>query len=186
MSNDNSAAGFIATRAKMIHQQTSDIAASLSEEQLAWQPRPGAPAINFHLWHIARFADVVQATVAPVVGLPGEEVWVRDGLHGAWGMPSVDTLGWNSTGMGMDDDATADLPLPAHALREYAHRAFAAADAVYAGLNATTFGSQLTDYFDKQRAAGDVLIGHVSHVSRHLGSMEALKGAMGLKGSVTA
>jgi hypothetical protein len=185
MSN-SSAAGFIAARAKMVHQQTSDIVASLSEDQLAWQPRPGAPAINFHLWHIARFADIVQATVAPVVGQPAEEIWVRDGLHGAWGMPAVDTLGWNSTGMGMDDDATADLPLPALALREYAHRAFAAADAVYAALDDDTFQTPLTDYFDKPRVAGDVLIGHLSHVSRHLGSMEALKGAMGLSGSVTA
>lgn len=183
--SENSAAGFIAARAKMVHQQTSDIAASLSEDQMGWQPRPGAPAINFHLWHIARFADIVQATVAPVVGLPAEEIWVQAGLHGAWGMPDVETLGWNSTGMGMADDATADLPLPAHALREYAHRAFGAANAVYAALDDTTFQTQLTDYFDKQRAAGDVLIGHVSHVSRHLGSMEALKGAMGLKGSVT-
>ena len=180
-----SAAGFIAVRAKLTHQLTIDLAGGLSEDQLAWQPRPGAPAINWHLWHIARFADIVQATVAPVVGLPGEQIWERDGLHGAWGMPAVETLGWNSTGMGMADDATADLPLPAHGLREYARRSFDAANAVCDALDGATFDAQLTDYFDKPRFAGDVLLGHVAHASRHLGSMEALKGAMGLTGSVS-
>lgn len=185
MAHEGSAAGFIAARAKMVHQLMDDLCGSLSDDQFAWQPRPGAPAINFHLWHIARFADIVQATVAPVVGLPGEEVWVREGLHAAWGMPAVETLGWNSTGMGMADDATADLPYPAAGLREYARRAFGAADAVCAALDDATFDAQLTDYFDKPRFAGDVLLGHLSHASRHLGSMEALKGALGLDGSVS-
>jgi DinB superfamily len=180
-----SAGSFIATRTKMIHQQTVDLASGLSDDQFAWQPRPGAPAINWHLWHIARFADIVQSTVAPSVGRPGEQIWERDGLHGAWGMPGVETLGWNSTGMGMADDATADLPLPAHGLREYARRAFEAADAVCAALNDSNFDAQLTDYFGKSRLAGDVMLGHLTHASRHLGSMEALKGALGLEGSVS-
>lgn len=185
MRSISAVAELIAARAKLVHQQTIDIAASLSEDQLAWQPRAGAPAINFHLWHIARFADIVQATVGPVAGMEHEQVWVRDGLHKAWGMPEVETLGWNSTGMGMDDNVTAGLPLPAHGLREYARRAFEAADAVYAAMEDATLATELTDYFDKRRSAGDILIGHLSHVSRHLGSMEAIKGAMGLKGSVT-
>lgn len=180
-----STVGFLAARAKMVHGQMNDLVAGLSQEQLDWQPRPGAPAIDFHLWHIARFADIVQATLAPLVGKPAEEVWVRDGLHSAWGMPDVATLGWNSTGMGMDDDLTDGLPLPALGLREYARQAFSTADAVFAAFDDASAQAALTDYFAKPRVAVDVVIGHVGHASRHLGSMEALKGAMGLTGSVS-
>src|SRR5687768_8168034 len=62
------------------------ITRDLSEEQLSAWAGPHATSIRFHLWHIARWADLVQAglpamspELADRLG-PGMEIWEREGL----------------------------------------------------------------------------------------------------------
>jgi hypothetical protein len=94
----------------------------------------------------------------------------------------------------MDEDASAELPLPPKAdLVDYASRAFQAADRAVHEVRdedlarsaefdpATIPWASTNDY-------GTVvgwILGAIRHDSRHLGMIEALKGAMGMRGTAT-
>ena len=53
----------ILERQQKTHQRLLEIVDDLSEPQLIWRPGPHAPSIGFHLWHMARWADRLQATL---------------------------------------------------------------------------------------------------------------------------
>jgi len=74
---------------------------------------------------MARWADRYQSTMPAwlgedaVVG-PEAEIWFRDNVVGRWGLAGIETGDFGGTGAGLDDDASAALPLPdAPALLEY-------------------------------------------------------------------
>ena len=46
-----------------LHEQVLKLATRLSDEQLAWRLNLHTPSISFHLWHIARWADRLQARI---------------------------------------------------------------------------------------------------------------------------
>ena len=65
---------------------------ALPAEQFLAQPSPTSPPIGWHLFHVARWADRMQASFGPHVSAalaaacyPGE-VWVQDGLARIWGL----------------------------------------------------------------------------------------------------
>src|SRR5947207_2217598 len=110
----------IAGRVREMHALVLAVTTDLSEDQLAWRSGPHAPSIRFHLWHLARWADLVQANLPAMspdltarLG-PGQELWEREGLAVSWGLSATD-LSFRATGMGLKDDAAANLPLPARA-----------------------------------------------------------------------
>ena len=101
---------------QLTHKRTLELAASLTEEQIAWKPEGYSNSINFHLWHLARWTDVLQARVAS--RFPerqsdfgdGQEIWVKENLAQKWGFP--DELGYSDAGTGLGDDDANKLPVP--------------------------------------------------------------------------
>jgi hypothetical protein len=181
------------------HRNALESVADLDEDQLRWRP-PRSNSVAFNLWHIARWADHLQSilsTMTPalrqrIAATP--EVWTRGGLVTRWRLP-VAELGNVQTGMGMDEDTSAKLALPPKSeLLSYVKEAFEAADRAVrivrdddltqpAELEAdrVPWLSSPTEY----GTVGSWIVVSIRHESRHLGMIEALKGAAGLRGTVT-
>ena len=165
------------------------VARDLSAEQFAASPGPHAPAIRFHLWHIARWADIVQANLA-VAGAgsargPATEIWADERLARAWGLGGVE-LGYRESGMGLPDEAAHALPLPDQAtVLAYAERAFAAAASASAAVDDARFVAACRDPLGRETTVGGAILNHLLHVGRHLGMIEALRGILGLPGTAT-
>jgi hypothetical protein len=119
-------------RVSFIHGAFLDAVEDIDHGSFHARPGAKAPAISFHLWHTARWADALQGrfgSFAPqLTRFAGrEQIWNARNLAGAWGLGSA--LGKEATGMGLDDDASAALSLPAKdVVVSYAHDAFDAAE----------------------------------------------------------
>jgi hypothetical protein len=96
-------------------------------------------------------------------------------------------LGKEATGMGLDDDASSALPLPGKGeVVSYAGEAFAAAEDVFRGIEDDELLLTSADFYDE---GGWIVLDHfgwhLTHASRHLGMIEALKGILGVEGTAT-
>ncbi len=161
-------------------------------DEASFRARPGAkaPSIAFHLWHTARWADALQerfGSFAPqLTRFTGRtQIWESRELARAWGLGG--SLGKEATGMGLDDDASAALPLPAKAeVASYARAAFAAAEELLRDVDDDELLLPTADFYDE---GGWIVLEHfgwhLTHASRHLGMLEALKGVLGVEGTVT-
>src|SRR3990172_2261606 len=115
-----------------IDAQLFDVVSDVSQEAFVRSPAGTAPSIGFHLWLVARWADLFQAAFPGFAdGLarlgPNEQIWEREGLAAAWGMQGV--LGKRESGQGLDEGASTSLPLPAkEVVLGYATPAFAAVE----------------------------------------------------------
>jgi hypothetical protein len=179
----------ILDRQQKTHRRLLEIVDDLSEPQLSRRPGPHAPSIGFHLWHMARWADRLQATL-PAMALvqPSDtvpEIWETERLAQSWGW-QADTLGYGQSGMEMGDEMAADLKLPDKlALADYARLAFAAADRAVGLLEDDQLEARGVDIYGQENSVGYVLLVHLSHASRHLGMIECLRGVQGLRGTAT-
>lgn len=196
----------IVQRIQRTHRQILRVTSTLTGEQLARRLAPTATPPGWHLWHIARWADRLQASYPdrPVTNgrrwdLHGQ-LWIREKLARAWGLAS-DRLGVLETGAGMaDDDAAAVARVGREALLDYAERAFGAADeavvklATSAGVERTSIQEYRVDVerqtiveTDGARVpvAADLAF-HVAHANRHLGCIEALRGVLDMRGTASA
>ena len=115
------------------HRNALEAVADLDEDKLRWRP-PRSNSVAFNLWHIARWADHFQSILSTMTPTLRErigatpELWTRAGYAAKWGFPQ-DGLGTVQTGMGMDEDASAKLALPAKPeLLHYVTGAFELAD----------------------------------------------------------
>lgn len=178
----NPVAALVLARMQMAQNQLVDKLAELDPATTIHQGALSAPSVAFHAWHIARFADRIAAALSG-----GEELWTRDNVGQAWGMPAVD-LGLMDTGIGVVDASALGLP-GGEELRAYVRAAFdtvhqVASDAAAADIERTVdvYGGALTP---SVLSIGQVLVAHTAHVNRHLGSIEALVGVAGQRGSVT-
>ena len=174
--------GTVADAYARAHEQTLRLVDDLSNEQLTWRAGPAAPSIGFHLWHIARWADFLQGVI---IG-PGTQVWEVDKVVQQWGFAKGD-LGFAETGMGMDDDAFASLPLPAKALLlDYVRRAFAGAEEAVASIDDEQLhqmyaGPRAEEYYRGEVSYGNLILRSVRHENRHLGMIECLRGVQGVQ-----
>jgi hypothetical protein len=160
----------------------------LSVEQFGYAPGPDAPPIGWHLWHIARWADRFQASIA-APDAPAE-IWTTESLAEAYGLDAA-ALGILQLGMGMGvEDAQA---VPSTIGRErfavYQERVLAALGAAIASCDPARLLSprpSIREYAEVngvlQYAApqestllADILF-YLTHSSRHLGNVEALRG----------
>ena len=181
----------LAERLAKTHAQLLEIVADLSEDQVGWRPELHAPPIGFHLWHMARWADRVQATL-PTMSVAlgarlgaGGEVWEINALARQWGWQN-EQLGYGQTGMELSDELAAELQLPPRdVLAEYARQAFAAADRACAALDDQLLQERGVDIYGRENSVAYVLLVHLSHAGRHLGMIEALRGVCGLRGTAT-
>lgn len=159
----------------------------------AFHARPGrvAPSIAFHLWHVGRWADLFQArlpTFADALARlgPREQVWEHGRLAEEWGL--VGSLGRNDTGWGLDDDASAALPLPGRdVVVGYARSSFDVAEEVFSSLRDDELLERTRNFYDDEPwVVLDHITWYTGHTGRHLGMIEALKGVLGLRGTVTS
>src|SRR5881409_2790869 len=173
------------------HEAVVRVAEVLSDEQLNERPSAIAPSIAFHVWHAGRWADLLQSRMpAMTVDLGrrlgiGFKIWDSDKLADKWGLGGFD-LGGDATGMGMDDDVSAALPLPAKdELLDYARRAFEAANRAVDAADEDQLRESCADFYGRQTSVGAAVLGHLAHLNRHLGMIEALRGLRGMRGSAT-
>lgn len=169
----------------------------LTDAQLRWQLTPETLSIAWHAWHVARWADHLQACVpgmTPALGRllgKGAQVWHVDGVAAQWGF-DPDTLGYAETGMNMADAVATRLPFPPKdALLDYVATAFGAAERNVTAIDAEQLSAveqpqPLSEGIWGEGTVGDAVMSHVTHANRHFGMMECLLGLQGVRGSASA
>lgn len=173
-------------RAVAIHAHLLAAACEPDVEQFTQWLAPNVPSVGWHLWHMARWADRVHAILPIMVAerrRPRQsepEMWEAESLASKWGF-EVASLGYGQTGMEMGDRAASTLRLPdREGLVDYARRAFAAAETTFRGIADDHLAMRGPDLLyagrvDRERSVGETVVGHVSHASRHLGTMEGIR-----------
>lgn len=178
---------------------------SLDEEDFCRQFGAMTPPIGWHLWHMGRWADRVQASL-PRTGdpegyepNPNNGLWEQDLLTTAWDL-DLSTLGTLESGSGMPHEAAASLPkkVGKATIVEYAKRSFARLDDALQSLDVDRFGDMRPSVMEfevhdgklykargKETTVAADLAFHFSHVNRHLGMIEALRGFLMQDGSIT-
>jgi uncharacterized damage-inducible protein DinB len=183
-----SVAGQLSDRMQQINGQLIGVLQGASDEQLRWQHGLTTPSIGFHVWHIARWSDRNQALLASLEDNAGagSEIWVAGSLAERWGL-ATESLGVGETGLGMSDEAATGLALPAKAeLLDYVQETLDLLDQRYAAVDDSLLGSELSDANGRPSAVAAILLSHLTHASRHLGMIEALRGVQGQHGTASA
>jgi hypothetical protein len=168
---------------RLVWERLLETVEPLTDEQFAWRPGPGAPTITFHVWHAARWTDWHLETLRD----PGTQIWERERLAEAWSLSG--DLGFDDTGMGLE---ACDLPLSQHAVLDYARRVFHEAWAAIAAMDSAQMDAPYTGHRrdvivrrGEVPTHGALVLTQLVHLNRHLGMIEALKGAQGLLGTAT-
>jgi hypothetical protein len=166
----------------------------LTEYQFRWRAPLGPQSIGWNLWHIARWDDylaevLVQQTPSLAHLGPAQQVWKAENIAKRWGLDSVD-LGLEDGGTSLTDLQAAAMTFPSkRAIVEYAERAFDHLDAILPELDDSLIPQVLptvtTEAFPTHDPYGVTVVEMFRHACEHLGTMQALKGMLGLRGSVT-
>lgn len=177
----------LTARAAMLQNGTFKLVERVPDEQLRRRLAPTAPPMLFHVWHMARWADRVQARVSAILPAtrPGQpEIWIADRLAEAWKIETP--LGTFDSGMEMGDEANAALVLPStRTVIEYAHRAYDAVGRVIGAAREEDLALRGKDIYDRESTVATMLVAHLTHQNRHLGMIEALAGVMGESGTAS-
>ncbi len=153
---------------------------------------PHAPSIAFHGWHMARWADKYQAALP--VWLegrsdvdPAAEIWLRDDVVGRWNLRDVGTGDFGGTGAGLNDEESAALRLPdAATLLDYMGASFSAFEGRIRALeDDAALDVAIVDLYGDRSDIADAIASATSHADRHLGMIEAIRGVLGDRGTVT-
>ncbi len=169
----------LANRIGITHRQLLEAASACTDEDTAWQPGPTSPSIAFHLWHTARWADRWAEVVSG-----NAQRWNREDLSTKWEFP--EDQGTGGTGMELPDEDAAKLPFPGRdQLTTYLRGAFSDLEQAIGALDDETVTRDADNLIGATAPLDDSLIRHLSHVSRHLGMIEALRGVRGGHGTAT-
>ena len=147
----------------------------VDDERLTKPLGPTAPPIAFHLWHMARWADLMQARVSAAVPQIDErpEIWTSEQLAQAWHVEVP--LGKFDSGMEMGDEASASMTFPTkRTLVDYVQRALEAALEMYTLVSDDDAAIVVRDPYDRQASVATMLVANLTHLNRHLGMIEAL------------
>jgi hypothetical protein len=93
---------FIERALDALQQHYYGVLKGITASELAWQPGPKANSIGFIFWHVTRVEDRLVVRFAQ--GKP--EVWIRDGWHQRWGIPS------ETTGLEYPPEQVESFPVP--------------------------------------------------------------------------
>jgi hypothetical protein len=164
------------------HEEVLKLVEGLSDEQLTWQPHPSASSIAFNIWHLARWADYVQARMpetTPVLRQRLElrrQVWHAEELASKWGLDPA-SLGDNEAGNELGATAT-NIRLPGQAvLVEYLRRCYALEEQGLAALDEQQFQAIRTDATaPSDQTVGYWLMSHLVHEWEHLGLIQYVHG----------
>ncbi len=186
--------GLLARQYHTCHQAILAMVDELSEDQFRWRPSPGPQSIGWNLWHIARWDDYLADVLlryTPSLGHLGAatQVWSEQNIATRWGLDSID-LGLEDGGTSLTDLQAAAMTFPSkEAVIEYAEGAFRHLDAVLPELDDALISRVLptvtTEAFPTHDPYGVTVLEMFRHACEHLGTMQALKGMLGLRGSVT-
>ena len=186
--------GLLAQQYGTCHKALLSLVEELSQDQFRWRPTPGPQSIGWNLWHTARWDDyLAQVLVEETPSLsrlrPARQVWNERNLATLWGLDSVD-LGLEDGGTTLTDLQAAAMTFPSkEAVIEYAQQAFDHLDAILPELDDSLIPHVLptvtTESFPMHDPYGVTVVEMFRHACEHLGTMEALKGMLGLRGSVT-
>jgi hypothetical protein len=184
----------LARQYQRCHQATLAMVDELSEDQFRWRPPQGPQSIGWNLWHIARWDDYLADVLlrhTPSLGHLGaaRQVWSEQNMAARWGLDSID-MGLEDGGTSLTDDQAAAMTFPSKkAVIEYAEAAFDHLDAILPELDDTLIPQVLptvtTEAFPTHDPYGVTVMEMFRHACEHLGTMQALKGMLGLRGSVT-
>jgi hypothetical protein len=189
-------------RIHMVHHWLLRAGRSVTDEQFHHIFSPTAPPIGWHLWHIARFADVLQSKLnRQLHENPVDDYWTSDAVALKWG---VDGLGFGVFEAGLNQghaDAQNLIRMAGRgAVMDYSKLAFEACDQAIKQLTASQLAGRFYGLFNYRydRDSGAVwatdpveslvaadLVFHGSHASRHMGMMEALTGLLGQAGTLS-
>ncbi len=196
----------IITRIIMAHALLLKATEPLDETDFSRRFGATAPPIGWHLWHVARWADRVQASLPRASDAedhqpnPNNGLWEQEGLAAEWDL-DPGTLGTLEEGSGMDHEDAAALPVKVGKANvvDYAKRAFAQLDDALQTLDAEQFGDARTSVMEYEIRNGQInkargkettlaadLAFPLSHINRHLGMIEALPGLLDEDGTITA
>lgn len=154
--------------------------AELSDEQVNLRPGGTLPSIAFHVWHSARWADYDCEVYG---GVP--QVWRSHGFAEGWDLKGIEASD-GGTGTGLGDDQAAALQLPGRdELLAYASAAFRLLQETIASLDDAQLALQADVRDGTHRSVQALLFMHLTHVNRHLGMVEAIKGLQGMQGTAT-
>jgi hypothetical protein len=156
--------------------------------------------VAFDLWHVGRWADHLASILSEMTPALRErigaspEIWTTEQLVDKWGLPAG-RLGHVDTGMTMDDEVAATLPLPPKdVLLDYVGRAFDRAQKVVGDLRdddllvPAEIDPARVPWLTSPNQYGVPLswvVAYTRHDARHLGMIEALKGVAGMRGTAT-
>jgi DinB family protein len=184
----------IARHYRTCHKNAISMVEELSDEQFRWRPSPGPQSVGWNLWHIARwddyFAEVLIAGTPSLSAFgPPKQIWKAREVARGWGLESA-ALGLEEGGTHLTDQAAAAIALPSKKdVIEYATEAFAHLDRVLPELDDSLLEKILpsikTESFPDDYSYGDNAQEFLIHAYEHLGTMQALKGMLGFRGSVT-
>ncbi len=164
-----------------------DLVASLSDDQLAWQPNPSATTIAFNVWHIARWADYVQAKMPETTAVLGqrlqrrEQVWHAESLATKWGLDPA-SLGQIEAGNELGVLAV-QIHLPGQVvLLDYLRRCYACEEEALAAVDDQQFqGRRIDETGLPDETVGHWLVWHLVHEWEHLGMIRYIQGLHALQ-----
>jgi hypothetical protein len=172
------------------HERALKVVDDLTDEQFAKPVHPAVHSIGWQLWHTARwedrFAEILLEKLPDLAQRhgPARQLWNSESIGERWGLP-VAHMGVRDTGTKMEDEAAEQMVLPNKTeVVDYARRAFGFIDEICGSLNDEQLLMELPGDPDHD-SVGQNLMLYLEHVNRHLGMMEAMKGQLGLTGSVT-
>lgn len=169
----------LAARMAIVHGLLVHAAGACTDADLAWQPGPTAPSIAFHLWHCGRWADRWAEALSGKA-----QRWHREDLTTKWKFPVEQGNG--DTGMLLPDEQVALLPFPGRdMMATYLRGTFSDLEHAVAELDDETILRVADDLLGETATLGDSLTRQLSHASRHLGMIEALRGLRGGHGTAT-
>jgi hypothetical protein len=178
------------------HRLILDFLQKLSDDELHWNMDSRTHSIAWHAWHLARWADYLQASIPGMTPelsgklAAGAEVWHMEKVAARWGLNGSE-LGFDETGMYMTDEAALAMVFPTKVVfLEYIAQVFATAERVIGTLNDAEFVSKeqvqpMTEPIFGEGTVGSAVLEHISHANRHLGMMECLLGLQGRPGTAT-
>ena len=185
-----SISALLARNHALAHRRVLQVVDDLTPEQFEQSVHPALHSIGWQVWHIARwedrFGEILVERLPNLAGPTGQsnQIWADESIGERWGLP-VGKMGVRDTGTSMPDDAAEDVQLPAKAeVVDYARRVFARVDELVRSLPDDVLLAVLPGDPDRDTTGDNVII-YMEHVARHLGTIEAMKGQLGMRGSVT-
>src|ERR1700674_5144666 len=170
---------------RLTHQRLLTAAEEPSPDQFTWSAGPSLHSVAWQLWHAARWDDVLASYFHRALARdPRTQVWERESLANRWSLASG-SMGRRDTGTEMSDEAAEEIRFPdQEEVVGYARLAFA-----YAEEAITLVADDQLLAPPKADPGGDTQLDnaliYLEHLSRHLGTIEAIRGLEGLVGSST-